>query len=87
MMERIEQPAPSTQPSAQGIDSDAEAAVRRYIDAIVARDAMAESLGPAYRDAEAQRLWMVFLSRYGGLISGAYAKPAKEALRIALSGI
>jgi hypothetical protein len=44
-------------------------------------------LGNTYREAEAERLWGVFTDRFSTLTTGAYAKPHREAIRIALSSI
>jgi len=85
-MDQIETaPAPSV-PSVD-IDPAAEETARRYIDAIVARDILGGALGSPYRDAEAERLWGVFTNRFSILTTGAYAKPHREAVRIALASI
>ena len=65
----------------------AEETARRYIEAIVARDTLGGMLGTTYRAAEAERLWAVFADRFSTLTTGAYAKPPREAFRIALAAI
>ena len=65
----------------------AEETARAYIQAIVERDIVGSMLGAAYRDAEAERLWAVFADRFDTLTTGAYAKPHREAVRLALASI
>jgi hypothetical protein len=86
-MDMIEQHTPSRIPSTVEIGSDAAAAARAYIEAIVARDPLAAEHGPIYRTAERERLWANFEDRYERLVTGAYAKPPREAVGIALSAI
>jgi hypothetical protein len=79
--------APVATSASVDIDPAAEETARRYIDAIVARDILGGVLGTTYRDAEAERLWGVFTARFSAVTTGAYAKPRREAFRIALAGI
>ena len=69
------------------IGPSAEETARRYIEAIVERDILGGLLGSTFRDAEAERLWSVFTDRFEALTTGAYAKPHREAVRLALASI
>ena len=69
-----------------GKAADIEAA-GRYIAAILSGDPLTAILGETYATAESERLWDRFVSRYAGVVSGAYAKHGADALRIALTCI
>lgn len=86
-MDKTEQATFTQPPSSIEIGSDAAAAARAYIEAILARDPLGAEHGPIYRTAERERLWANFEDRYERLVTGAYAKPPREAVGIALSSI